>query len=205
MFSLWLYQGTWSASEALACSLMSSGRSCWGYLKGYFYQLFTRSCWELVQLRWQKGHVWASGLLPFLAWIIKLDHHWWYYVLKYRSGSCNSWEVKFSQPLWNWSAAETTGPKYVSQNGRTANWCHKSKIFFWASEQDSWRTGLLRELNPWILKESGLLRAEALLREVLCCTNRCSDWYKFGDSLWPSLLLNFSRATVICLSSSSMS
>lgn len=116
------------------------------------------------------------------------------------------WELQqLGDQIFTAPVKETTGPKYVSQNGRTANWCHRSKIFFWASEQDSWRTGLLRELNPWILKESGLLRAEALLREVLCRTNRCSDWYKFGDSLWPSLLLNFSRATVICLASSSMS
>ena len=107
-------QGTWSASEVLACSLMSSGRSCWGYLKGYFSQLFTRSCWEPVQLRWQKGHVCASGLLPFLAWIVKLDHHWWSDILKYWSESCNSWEVKFSQPLWNRSDVEIVVPNYVS-------------------------------------------------------------------------------------------
>lgn len=64
---------------------------------------------------------------------------------------------------------------------------------FWASEQDSWRSVLLKKLNPQILKEAGPLRAGALLLEVLSCTNRCSDWYKLGDSFWLSLLFNFSR------------
>lgn len=41
-------QGSRSASAGLASSLVSSGHSCWGYLKDYYSQLFTRSCWEPV-------------------------------------------------------------------------------------------------------------------------------------------------------------